>query len=211
MNEIDEIKNRIKNKRYINLTSNKEKKEKPRNSYVSNLFTRVLLSIVFVLVSVIYIKTSDKNLLMYKDHMFNDSWSFTKIGNIYNKYFGEVLPFEKIVKDAAKTVFNETLTYKEKNAYYDGVKMQVENNYLIPIIESGIIVFKGEKESYGQVVIIQGLDGYDIWYGNLSNINLNLYDYVEKGTFLGEVKDNKLYLVVQKDGQKVDYDEYSKN
>ena len=47
-----------------------------------------------------------------------------------------------------------------------------------------------------------------MWYGNLGNINVNLYDYVEKGALLGEVKDTNLYLVYQKDGKYVDYKEY---
>ena len=47
-----------------------------------------------------------------------------------------------------------------------------------------------------------------MWYGNLDNVNVNLYDYVEKGSLLGEVKDTNLYLVYQKDGKYVDYKEY---
>lgn len=205
MDDIDIIKERIKNKRNSNINTN------PAKKYVNNLVTRVLVSIIFILVSVIFIKTSDKNLLNYKEQVFNKSWSFTKVGNVYNKYLGEVLPFDKIVKDTTKTVFNETLVYKEKNIYHDGVKMILDDNYLVPVIESGIIVFKGEKEHYGEVVIVQGVDGYDIWYGNLETSNLNIYDYIEKKSLLGEVKDNELYLVIQKDGKKQDYDEYIKN
>lgn len=205
MDDIDIIKERIKNKRNSNINTN------PAKKYVNNLVTRVLVSIIFILVSVIFIKTSDKNLLNYKEQVFNKSWSFTKVGNVYNKYLGEVLPFDKIVKDTTKTVFNETLVYKEKSIYHDGVKMILDDNYLVPVIESGIIVFKGEKEHYGEVVIVQGVDGYDIWYGNLETSNLNIYDYIEKKSLLGEVKDNELYLVIQKDGKKQDYDEYIKN
>lgn len=205
MDDIDIIKERIKNKRNSNINTN------PAKKYVNNLVTRVLVSIIFILVSVIFIKTSDNNLLNYKEQVFNKSWSFTKVGNVYNKYLGEVLPFDKIVKDTTKTVFNETLVYKEKNIYHDGVKMILDDNYLVPVIESGFIVFKGEKEHYGEVVIVQGVDGYDIWYGNLETSNLNIYDYIEKKSLLGEVKDNELYLVIQKDGKKQDYDEYIKN
>ncbi len=205
MDDIEIIKERIKNKRSANKNTNSAK------VYVNNLVTRVLVSVIFILVSVIFIKTSDRNLLTYKEHVFNKSWSFTKVGNVYNKYLGEVLPFDKIVKDTTKTVFNESLVYKEKSTYHDGVKMILDDNYLVPVIESGIIVFKGEKEHYGQVVIVQGVDGYDIWYGNLVNTNLNIYDYIEKKTLLGEVSNNELYLVIQKDGKKQNYDEYIKN
>ena len=49
-----------------------------------------------------------------------------------------------------------------------------------------------------------------MWYGNLQNINVELYDYVEKGKLLGEAKGTNLYLVYQKDGEYVDYKEYIK-
>ena len=35
-----------------------------------------------------------------------------------------------------------------------------------------------------------------------------MYDYVNKGDFLGEVKDNILYLVFEKDGVFLNYKEY---
>jgi hypothetical protein len=46
---------------------------------------------------------------------------------------------------------------------------------------------------------------------NLKDINVNIYDYVEQGTFLGEVKDETLYLVFKKDGQIIDYQKFFKN
>ena len=51
-------------------------------------------------------------------------------------------------------VFNEQLTYNNKESYLDGVKLKLENN-LVPINESGIVVFIGEKEGYGNTIIIQ--------------------------------------------------------
>ena len=85
----------------------------------------------------------------------------------------------------------------------------MDKNYLIPINESGIIVFIGEKEGYGNVVIVQRVDGVDEWYGNISNVNVKLYDYVKKGDLLGDTSDI-LYLVYKKDGNVLNYEEYFK-
>ena len=41
------------------------------------------------------------------------------------------------------------------------------------------------------------------------NTDLKLYDYVQKGTLLGEV-DKYLYLVYKKDGNILNYEEYLK-
>ena len=75
-------------------------------------------------------------------------------------------------------------------------------------LNSGIVVFIGEKENYGNVVIVQGIDGVDIWYGNITNVNLSLYDYVEKNSILGSSSDDHIYFVIQKDNNYLDYEEY---
>ena len=73
-----------------------------------------------------------------------------------------------------------------------------------------MVVYLGEKENYGNVVIIEGIDGIDIWYGNMETISVKLYDYVEKSSYLGQTKDNNLYLAYSKDGKFLDYKEYLK-
>ena len=73
-----------------------------------------------------------------------------------------------------------------------------------------MVVYIGEKENYGNVVIIEGIDGIDIWYGNMETTTVELYDYVEKSTYLGQTKDNILYLVYSKEGQFLDYKKYLK-
>ena len=66
----------------------------------------------------------------------------------------------------------------------------------------------GEKEGYGNTVIVQGIDGIDIWYGNVTNISISLYDYIDKKSLLGTTKDDVLYLVYKKDGEILNYEEY---
>ena len=44
----------------------------------------------------------------------------------------------------------------------------------------------------------------------MESTTVKLYDYVEKNTYLGQTKDNYLYLVYSQDGQFIDYKEYLK-
>ena len=46
-----------------------------------------------------------------------------------------------------------------------------------------------------------------MWYGNISNTSVKLYDYVKKGDILGEVNDY-LYLVYKKNGNILNYEDY---
>lgn len=89
----------------------------------------------------------------------------------------------------------------------DGVSLKVSSDYLVPVINGGLVVFVGEKEGYGKVIIIEQEDGIDCWYGNLDNVNVNLYDYVEKGSLLGSVSE-ELYLVFKNKGEIVSYEKY---
>ena len=184
---------------------NNQKDYKKLKKYLS----KILISIIFLLASIIFIKLSDNNKKTYENVFLQNSISFTKVNNWYQKYFGNVIPVPNVVEDTP--VFNEDLTYKEITDYLDGSLVTVNNDYMIPSMQSGIVVFIGEKEGYNKTIIVQGIDGVDIWYGNIDTTNLNLYDYVKKGDLLGNVNDNSLYLVFMKDNNYISYEEYNKN
>ena len=107
-------------------------------------------------------------------------------------------------------MFNEKLKYKSISKYNKGVKLTLSNNYAIPIIKGGIVIFSGEKEGLGKTIIIQQSDGIDVWYSNLANTTMKLYDYVEDNAVVGEAKNNELYLIFQKDGVEIDSSEVLK-
>lgn len=177
--------------------------------YLRSLILRSLTVIVLFLILAILSKNNEK----YKDtivtNLYEKNISFTKIKNLYTKYLGGIVPLDKVSTNITP-VFNETLEFTNESIYHDGVKLEVTPNYLVPIMEEGMVVYIGEKENYGNVVIIEGIDGVDIWYGNMEKTTIELYDYVEKGMYLGQTKENILYLVYEKDGTFLDYKEYLK-
>ena len=178
------------------------------SKYISNLFTRSLISIIVVLLSAIYINGSENNMKKYKSNLFEKSISFTRISNTYNKFFGKVIPLD-IEKGTTKMVFNDKLNYDSIEKYNNGFKLSMTNPLVISLYD-GIVVFIGEKEGYGNTVIVQGSNGVDIWYSNVDNIGVTLYDYISKGTTIGEAKDSKLYLVFNKENEYLSYEEYLK-
>ena len=185
----------------------KNKRKKYNNKYNisgKNIISIILLAIIFLLVSLIFIQKSDKNLLYYKEHVFEKNFPFTKVKKLYEKVLGTPLPEE----NKSTTVFKGELIYKDKKPFYDGTLFQVQNKSLVNNITSGIIVFIGNKDNYGNTVIVQGVDGYDIWYGNIENVSVKLYDYVDSDTVIGNTINDKLYLVIKKDNQFINYDEY---
>ena len=128
------------------------------------------------------------------------------LNNKYQKYFGNILSLDKMIPETT-SVFNEKLSYTNQKKYKNGVELTVTSNYMVPILESGIVLYIGEKENYGQTIIIEQIDGVEVYYSNI-NSNVKLYDYIEKGNLLGEAKSNKIYLTFQKDGKYLDYKKY---
>ena len=187
----------------------KKENEEKIIKYLRSLILRSMVVIVLFLIMAILSKANNTYKDLIVTNIYEKNISFAKIRKLYNKYLGGIAPLDKAI-DKEITVFNEKLTYEDAIKYYDGVKLTVDNNYLVPIQEEGMIVFIGEKENYGNVVIIEGIDGIDIWYGNMATTTAKLYDYVEKNAYLGTTKDGTLYLAYQKDGKFLDYKEYLK-
>lgn len=180
--------------------------EKKKNVFKS-FFNKLLFCIVLFLVLMIVVKNNPKLKDKIYSFVYENNISFSKFHELYDKYLGGVIPFDNVLVDDTVSVFDEKLSYKEVSDYNSGAKLVVDNNYLVPIIESGIVVYMGEKEGYGYTIIVQQVDGVDTWYCNV-NSSINLYDYVEKGSLLGESKDNNLYLYFQKNGEFIDYKTY---
>lgn len=174
---------------------------------IKNFISRCLIVIILFLLTLILIKdnVSLKNYII--KYVYEDNFEFTKLRSIYEKYFGKILSVDKIAPTDEK-VFNEKISYNKSNVYKDGVVLSVDENYMVPTIESGIVVFIGEKEGYGNTVIIEQVNGIDVWYSNINTTNIKMYDYIEKGKLLGEVQGNKLYMVFQKEGKYLNYKEY---
>ena len=187
-----------------------DKNKKEEINYKKILYgfiNRCLLSCLILLIALCVIKINPGIKPLLKENIYDKNISFSKINNEYEKVFGKIYP---TVTDDKKiqSVFNENFVYKNKEKYKEGVKLTVDNNYLMPVLESGIVVYIGNKDNYGHTIIIQQVNGIDIWYVGIKNANIKLYDYVEKGNLLGEVDTNILYLFYQKDGKFIDYQEY---
>lgn len=169
--------------------------------------SKFLITVILTLVVLIGLKSNLEFKTNFYKKVFEDHFSFVTVNEWYKKYFGTSLPFQDLWKEKTKPVFAENLKYSNQSMYQDGVALTVEDNYLVPILDGGMVVFIGEKENYGTVVIIEQVDGMEVWYGNLSNVSVKLYDYVEKGNLLGEVDGNTLYLVFKKDGKILKYED----
>jgi len=186
--------------------STKSSKPVEEDNRISKIFTKVLLSIIFVLLSTIYIKLDPENLSYFKKNLFESNLTFTKMNNWYHDTFGSILPTVKEPQDTL--VSSNKNPVNQKESYLDGYKISSSKMSPVASITSGILVYMGEKEGYGNTLIIQGVDGVDIWYGGITDTNLKLYDYIDANTILGNTLEDHYYLLFQKNGEYLTYENY---
>lgn len=173
---------------------------------VKILLSKFLISIIIFLVALICIKKDISLKKIIKENIYEKSIKFNSNQKLYDKYFGSYLSLERTNNDT-QAVMNEIINYSKEEKYENGVKLTVEDNYLVPVLESGVIVYIGEKDKLGNTVIVEQVDGIETIYSNINTSNYKLYDYVEKGDLIGETLSKNLILQFQKNGEYLDYKE----
>ena len=122
--------------------------KKIKNKLLS-FFNKVMICTIILLSALIIIKKNPTIKEYISKEIFNNNISFAYIKELYNKYFGDVLPDNS---SNVTSVFSEKITYKNKEKYLDGYILEVDSNYLVPVVETGIVVYIGEKKDYGNVI-----------------------------------------------------------
>lgn len=172
--------------------------------WIKGFIAKVLIS-AFLVISVLAIcNLSDNTKELIKEELFQTNFNFSKINKLYSALFKKVN-----IEDSQVVSLDNGINYSSHEKYKDGVSLKTKSGEAVSFIDSGIVVFIGQKEGYGNTLIVQQSDGVDVWYGNIENISVNIYDYVNKNTNFATLKDD-LYLVFQKNGEFLDYQEYIK-
>lgn len=172
-----------------------------------NIYSGLFVILIVLVGTMITYKSESVKANIY-DNIYNNNISFVKLKKLIINHVGSIIPFQDIIKE--QEVFNETIKYKSINNYDNGIKLTLEDNYSIPILKDGIVIFIGNKDNLNKTVIIEDENGVDTYYGNLNNINVKLYDYVSKNQYLGDVNNNTLYLLFEKGNKYLDYKEFLK-
>ncbi|URM33953.1 M23 family metallopeptidase [Cytobacillus firmus] len=147
-------------------------------------------------------------------------FQFAAVSGWYEEQFGKplaLLPFsngksdEKNVEENSEYALPASAKILEE---FDdnGQRITIETGKeaSIEAMSEGLVRFAGKKDGFGNTVIIQHGDKSESWYGNLAEINVNLYQYVEKGTGIGTAGDagdsekGSFYFAIKKDDDFID-------
>lgn len=194
-------------KKYFNKNVSRNDSNAIDSFFVKKFISKILICLILFILFMILNKKSPNFKNSFYEKVYNDTFLFATFNNWYSENFGNIFPLNHFF-ETSELVFDEELAYDSVSLFKDGVSLSVSSNYLVPVLESGIVIYLGEKKEYGNTLIIQQENGINVWYSNLNFFGVSMYEYVNKGDFLGEVKDNVLYLVFEKDGEFLNYKEY---
>ena len=187
----------------------KSKNHSNVKSYFNKLVRRVLLTTIIVLTILIVCNLNKNFKTFINKNVYETNYNFSKINTLYKKYF---LNIKNTAEDKVTSLVskNNILDYTSVKEYKDGVVLTVEDNYPVKMLESGLVVFIGERDGIDSIVVQQS-NGIDVIYGNIDAKDIKIYDYIEKGNIIGEVKENELYLAFYKDREVLSYEPYIKS
>lgn len=89
-----------------------------------------------------------------------------------------------------------------------GITVETTNKQ-VEAMNEGFVIEVGKMEDTGLTVILQHADGTETWYGNLKDVNVALYDFVELGETIGQVNQSDkdqgtYYFAIKKGDQFID-------
>lgn len=165
---------------------------------IQNLLKRTIIAIILFFFFCILI---DNNIIS-KNIIYENIIDFSYFRSKTNILLGNILNKKDIF------VSSEKIRYKSIQKYHNSYRLEVDSSYVLKSMDNGVVVFIGNKEKLGPTVIINCDDGTNIWYSNLENISVNLYDYIAKDNIIGSSKDDYIYLTFIKDNEYQSYEEY---
>lgn len=159
-------------------------------------FFKLLASIcLFLVVAIVFRNQSpalDSTRALVKNTMETE-FQFAAVSSWYEGKFGKplaLLPFteqkqpaENVSGQYAVPASGRILENFEKNG--QGIMVETGKGAPVKAFNEGNVVFAGIKEGIGKTVIIQHADQTESWYGNLDQIHVGLYEFVQKGKEVG--------------------------
>lgn len=171
--------------------------------FIKKFINQLLICTIIFLLTIIVTNIVPSSRDYIKNNVFNNSINFFK----FNKYFKNIFMPKK--EEIEPVITGNISKIVKHDTYLDGIKLTFSNNNTnVSALNTGIIVYIGDKDNYKNLIIVQGFDGNDIWYGMISDSNYKLYDYVSKNDIIGQTIENELILVGKSKSNYINMEKY---
>ncbi|GLB58363.1 M23 family metallopeptidase [Cytobacillus sp. NCCP-133] len=161
------------------------------------LFKMLASACIFLLAAILF-KNEAVKLDPARDFVkatMEKDFQFAAVSGWYEEQFGKplaLLPFSDEKKESQNLSENSDYALpasakilEDFNDNGQRITIETEKESAVEAMSEGLVRFAGKKDGFGNTVIIQHGDKSESWYGNLADINVNLYQYIDKGTGIG--------------------------
>jgi stage IV sporulation protein FA len=165
---------------------------------------KLLASACLFLLAAILFKNEAATLAPARDFVkasMEKDFQFAAVSGWYEEQFGKplaLLPFSDGKQETQSPSKNSDYALpasakilEDFNDNGQRITIETGKEASVEAMSEGLVRFAGKKDGFGNTVIIQHGDKSESWYGNLADINVNLYQYIEKGTGLGTAGDTE--------------------
>lgn len=164
-------------------------------------FLKVMISASLVLSIAILFRADSEYVRPVKQfivHSMEQDFQFAAVAKWYEEQFGNPLALLPGRDSGNEKQISEPEEYalpasgkilEEFDSNGQRIAIETEPSAHVTAMNEGWVRFIGTKEGFGKTVIIQHGDKSETWYGNLSSIDVSLYEFVEKGSNLGKTSD----------------------
>lgn len=186
---------------------------------------KILASVLLFLAIAIIFRENIAVLTPVRDFVtknMEQDFQFATVSKWYEDNFGKplaILPFNNdkaneknvVEKEHDIPVFSgKVLENFEKNG--QGITIETAKGATVEAMNEGMVEFIGVKEGLGKTVIIQHSDQTETWYGNLEEVNVKLYEFIESETVVGTASEStsedktkgKYYFAIKKGDDFID-------
>ncbi len=180
---------------------------------------KVLAAAALVLLAAILFKDPSPKLDPFRTavtEIMEREFQFAQVADWYESTFGR--PLALLPERATRNTREEDVQYavpangqilEDFSSTSRGIVIQTMRDEEVAAVFEGTVIFAGNKENHGKIVIVQHADGSESWYGQLKEIYVKNYDQVKAGQALGVVKPTgadtgEFYFAIKKDKQFID-------
>lgn len=184
----------------------------------SDIFVmKLLMASCLVLITAIIYKNGEgafQKAQLIVENVMEEEFHFAAVSKWYEERFGSPIAFfspNPSSDRAENSHYAVPASGQVLESFKDngqGVTIQTTKK-IVEAMNEGIVIEAGKKEKTGLTVIVQHADGTETWYGNLKEIDVALYDFVEMGAPIGQVNQNEneqgtYYFAIKKGDQFID-------
>lgn len=199
MQELEEIKNRIQNRRNyskevdVNITEMEKKYSKPSKLYKISMFSLIVMAL-FLSVAV-YAKKDENGKFLENSLGINVNFSS------FNKIMNKLINFR--VVDSIIT--GEEAVSNVPNYVHMGGDLYVNGGSEVTSIDDGVVTYIYSDE-LGYLVIVENDSGFRSVYSNLVDVSVKVNDRVYFDSIIGVVEE-EVKIVFSKDSEKISYEQ----